>query len=477
MSWNRTKWRSLLGITLLTLALAVVGIPTLAVDQKIIVDVEQTVADTEHHLGLGLNFIADQPNISPPLQKLQLGTLRFATNEYYLFDPQEPDNPKVAIQDPSLWQVSSFSKPDGTWWNKLNFDQFMEICQATKAEPFIVVGIDAIAYQGAAPHVTPEQVVAAAAAWVRYANLTKGYQVKYWEIGNESNVPHHELINWTPEQYGQTVVRMAQAMKAVDPSIKIGANGMRIKPNDDWWSRVMPIVKNEVDFLVTHQYSWQENYEAWRDSPDRYDYNLQDAVKAIATYQPELKLNVTENSSFNPAAPHPNSTWKMLHNFEMLGQTLSTQGVEFAHFWTSRWLEKDSLAENNSAFDQDYQLTPMGYPLKVWNQFLKPQMLASSTAGTVTTWASYDQSDRSLNILLLNKGQAQQKVNIALHHYPAKFKFLKPWVLRGDTPESTTVTWNKSGSAFLWGNNLQLKLEPLSVTAIALNNSQDSKVD
>jgi alpha-L-arabinofuranosidase len=334
---------------------------------------------------LGLNFIADQPNISPPLQKLQLGTLRFATNEYYLFDPQEPDNPKVAIQDPSLWQVSSFSKPDGTWWNKLNFDQFMEICQATKAEPFIVVGIDAIAYQGAAPHVTPEQVVAAAAAWVKYANLTKGYQVKYWKIGNESNVPHHELVNWTPEQYGQTVVRMAQAMKAVDPSIKIGANGMRIKPNDDWWSRVMPIVKNDVDFLVTHQYSWQENYEAWRDSPDRYDYNLQDAVKAIATYQPGLKLNVTENSSFNPTAPHPNSTWKMLHNFEMLGQTLSIQGVEFAHFWTSRWLEKDSLAENNSAFDRDYQLTPMGYPLKVWNQFLKPQMLASSKAGTVTT--------------------------------------------------------------------------------------------
>jgi hypothetical protein len=471
MSRIRLKWRSLLVIALIALVLAVVGIPTLAVDQKIIVDLEQTVADTEHHLGLGLNFIADQPNISQPLQELQLGTLRFATNEYYLFDAQEPDNPKVAIQDPNLWQVSSFSKADGTWWNKLNFDQFMEICQATKAEPFIVVGIDAIAYRGAAPHVTPEQVVAAAANWVKYA-LTKGYQIKYWEIGNESNVPHHELITWTPEQYGQTVVRMAKAMKAVDPTIKIGANGMRIKPNDDWWSRVMPIVKNDVDFLVTHQYSWQENYEAWRDSPDRYDYNLQDAIEAIATYQPDLKLNVTENSSFNPAIIHPNNTWKMLHNFEMLGQTLSTNQVEYAHFWTSRWLEKDSLAEANSAFDANYQLTPMGHSLKVWNQFLKPQMLSFTTAGVVTTWASYDQSDRSLSILLLNKGQGQQKVNIALNNYPAKFKLLKPWVLRGETPESTTVTWNQSGSAFLWGKNLQLKLEPLSVTAIAIDHNK-----
>jgi hypothetical protein len=307
---------------MLALVLAVVGIPTLAVDQKITVNVEQVVADIDHNLGIGLNFVSDRPNISQPLQAIQAGTLRYATNEYFLFDPQKPNNPQVAIQDPSLWQVKSFSKPDGTWWSQLNFDQFMEICQATKAEPFIVVGIDAIAYQGDAPHVTPEAVVSAAVAWVKYANLTKGYQIKDWEIGNESNIQHHEQVNWTPEQYGQTVVQLAQAMKAVDPSIKVGANGMRIKQNDDWWSRVMPIVKDQIDFLVTHQYSWQADYPTWRDSTDKYDYNLQDAVKASVTYRPELKLNVTENSSFNPNVSHTNNTWKMLHNFEMLGQTL-----------------------------------------------------------------------------------------------------------------------------------------------------------
>lgn len=67
MNLNRIKmkWRSLIGIALLTMALVVVAIPTWGVDQKIIVDTEQIVAEVEHNLGLGLNFIADQPNISP----------------------------------------------------------------------------------------------------------------------------------------------------------------------------------------------------------------------------------------------------------------------------------------------------------------------------------------------------------------------------------------------------------------------------
>ena len=452
-------------IAILVAAIAV-AIPTLATGQEIVIDTTKVVAEVEHNLGLGLNFIGDDPNIIQPLQELQLGTLRYATNEYYLFDPQEPNVPKVAIQDPSLWQVESFSKPDGTWWSKLSFDRFMEICQATNAEPFVVVSIDAIAYRGNAPHATPEEVIRAAAGWVKYANLVKGYQIKHWEIGNESDIIHHDTIRWTPEQYGQTVLRLAQAMKAVDPTIKIGVNGMRIKENDDWWDRLMPIVKDKVDFLVTHQYSWQENYATWKDATDRYDYNLQDAVQAIATYKPELTLSVTENSSFNPNVPHANNTWKMLHNFEMLGQTLSTEGVDYVHFWTSRWLEQDPLAEDNSAFDRDYQLTPMGYALEVWNQLLKPQMLAT-TASKISTWATYDPGDRSLNVLLLNKEQTTQNATIVLRNYDSGGGLLKPLVLKGTDPNATDVTWNKSGSAFVWGGRVKTKLQPLSVTVIS----------
>src|SRR5436190_1896173 len=69
------------------------------------------------------------------------------------------------------------------------------------------------------------------AAWVRYANVTKGYGAKYWEIGNEIYGNGHYGADWeadshpakTPVEYANNVVAYADAMKAVDPSVKIGA--------------------------------------------------------------------------------------------------------------------------------------------------------------------------------------------------------------------------------------------------------------
>ncbi|MEL6495368.1 MAG: hypothetical protein AAFQ41_09630 [Cyanobacteria bacterium J06623_7] len=470
----RGKWGNigLWGSIAIVAAAIALAIPTIATGSEIRVDTAQVIGEIEHNLGLGLNFVGDRPDIIQPLQELNLSSLRYATNEYYLFDPQAPAVPKVAIQDPSLWQVKSFAKDDGSWWSKLSFDRFMEICQATNAEPFVVVGIDAIAYRGNAPHATKAEIINAAANWVGYANLTQKYQVKYWEIGNESDIVYHEQIGWTPEAYGETVIQLVQAMKAVDPDIKVGVNGMRIQENDDWWQRLMPIVKDQVDFLVTHQYSWQENYTDWQQANDRYDYNLQDAAEAIANHNPGLTLSVTENSSFNPNITHTNNTWKMLHNFEMLGQSLSTTKVDYIHFWTSRWLEQDPLAEDNSAFDDNYQLTPMGYALKVWNQFLQPQMLATTTAGKgISAWATYSPDARSLNILLVNKQQTPKKTTIAIDNYAPQGRWLQPMVLQGPNPEATAVTWKQSGSALVWGQKIRTKLPPLSVTAISLTSN------
>ena len=473
MKIKKVKLVVIMLVTFLASLFLAISVSTSAKSIQLTVDVNRILADVSHKpLGIGLNFVGDQANISAPLEDIKVGTLRFATNEYYLFDQSEPDNPKVAIQDPNLWPVKSFAKPDGTWWSKMNFDDFMAVCQSTNAEPFIVIAIDAIAYQGTAPHASPEEVLKSAVDWVNYANLVKGYQVKYWEIGNESNLKNSELINWTPEKYAQTVVQFSQAMKGIDPTIKIGANGMRIDKNQDWWGEVMPIIKDDVDYLITHQYSWHQDYQEWKNSRDEYNYNLKDAVKAIKTYNPNLRLNVTENSSFNPSISHPNNTWKMLHNFEILGETLSFNKVDYVHFWTSRWLESDPLAVDNSAFDTNYQLTPIGYPLKIWNTFLKQKMVYTTKAAeTVRSWASYDSTDNSLSIFLLNKNEVSQNVNINLNSYINELDH-ECWILKGASPQSRNITWNKSDSVFLRGSKIKTKLEPLSVTVISFPDSK-----
>ena len=69
---------------------------------------------------------------------------------------------------------------------------------------------------------TPEE----AAAWVNYANKVKRHNVRYWEIGNE-NYGTWEADNNTrphdPVTYATRFKEYWRQMKAVDPSIKIGA--------------------------------------------------------------------------------------------------------------------------------------------------------------------------------------------------------------------------------------------------------------
>ncbi|MGF1539616.1 MAG: hypothetical protein ACFCU5_04065 [Pleurocapsa sp.] len=465
------RFIKLLVIFIVSCALFISSGKTLRASSNLTVNVNQVLSDVSNHpVGLNVSFLADTPEMTSPLADIQAKTLRFTTNEYYLFNHNDPLNPKVSIQDPELWQVKSFAKSDGTWYSKLNFDDFIATCQSIGAEPFVVVPIDAIVYSGNAPHATPEEVLQGAVEWVRYANITNKYNVKYWEIGNESNLQTHSKIYWTPEKYAETVVKFSQAMKAVDPSIKIGANGMRVTNSKDWWDQIMPTIKNNVDFLITHQYSWLDNYENWKNDIYEYDYNIKDANKAINDYNPTLRLNVTENSSFNPGVHHENNIWKMLHNFEIIGQTLCFETVDYVHFWTSRWLEKDSYQEDFSSFDCNYQKTPMGYPLKVWGLYLKKKMVYASKSDPIRSWATYDPDDKSLNLLILNKDRNTQHVTVTLDNYDNP-NLHRAWTLLGNDPESKKVIISKYGGVKVQNSQVNAGLKPLSITIIALKNS------
>ncbi|GAA1824406.1 ricin-type beta-trefoil lectin domain protein [Luedemannella flava] len=139
------------------------------------------------------------------------------------------------------------------------FDPFVAMVKAAGAQPIIT------ANYGSG---TPQE----AADWVRYANITKGYGIKYWEIGNEvygnglygatwENDTHESK---TATTYATNLVQFAQAMKAVDPTIKIGAvlttpnnwpDGI-VGPGDtmDWNRTVLSIAGMKIDFVVVHHY-------------------------------------------------------------------------------------------------------------------------------------------------------------------------------------------------------------------------------
>jgi hypothetical protein len=140
-----------------------------------------------------------------------------------------------------------------------SFDSFMGMVRSASSQAMVIANYGSGTAQEAAD-------------WVRSANVTKGYGVKYWEIGNEVYGNGHYGSQWendthadkSPRAYATNALQYITAMKAVDPSIKIGIvlttpggwpDGV-VGSGDsaDWNNTVMGIIGNRADFAIFHFY-------------------------------------------------------------------------------------------------------------------------------------------------------------------------------------------------------------------------------
>ncbi|MEY9857055.1 hypothetical protein ABH935_002663 [Catenulispora sp. GAS73] len=194
------------------------------------------------------------------------------------------------------------------------FDAYMATVRAAGAQPIIT------ANYGSG---TPDE----AAAWVRYANVTKGYGVKYWEIGNEIPGNGEYGAQWETDlhashsatTYATNLLQFISAMKAVDPTIKIGAvlippgswpDGI-VGPGDtqDWNQTVMSIAGPKIDFVIVHIYPSSTSEADMLTKPQSVDPPTMNAVHSLITQYaganaPNVGIAVTETNG----GPHYSDT-------------------------------------------------------------------------------------------------------------------------------------------------------------------------
>ncbi|WP_353372072.1 glycoside hydrolase family 2 TIM barrel-domain containing protein [Aliiglaciecola sp. NS0011-25] len=216
------------------------------------------------------------------IAEMKLSILRFPyghLGDNYLFndvpfaDTANGLKPRVASINETPGQYYWAVDDNGYFTQALDFDEYMAYVQAlnkdkasndpTKVEPLIMVNMlsyDAKQYPETV--VTFSDLIDHATAWVKYANITRGYNIKYWQLGNE-------VASHTDEStYLKNFVAMAKAMKSVDPSIHIGfgEDGRR-----GWLKAALAdaSIAKYIDFISPHQYlhnkPWSESYQAWRD--------------------------------------------------------------------------------------------------------------------------------------------------------------------------------------------------------------------
>ncbi|MFD6683000.1 cellulose binding domain-containing protein [Micromonospora parva] len=158
-----------------------------------------------------------------------------------------------------IYHWKDHTAPGGYVAPGTDFDTFMAAVRRAGAQPMIIAN-----YGTGTP--------AEAADWVRYANVTKGYDARYWTVGNENYGNGHYGSAWEADnhpdksatQYARLVVEYADAMKAVDPDIKVGAvltmpgnwpDGITAGSDPGPWNQtVLSIAGPKIDFVDVHWY-------------------------------------------------------------------------------------------------------------------------------------------------------------------------------------------------------------------------------
>jgi hypothetical protein len=200
------------------------------------------------------------------------------------------------------WQTNT--APGGYVAPGTDFDSFMGTVRKIGAQPILIAN-----YGMGTP--------AEAAAWVQYANVTKGYGAKYWEIGNEIYGNGYYGADWesdnhaskSPAAYAQNVVDYANAMKAVDPTIKIGAvltlpgnwpdGVVGSGDSGDWNKIVLSAAGSSIDFVIVHWYPGSSGAADVLNAPEQLSGELAQLRQEISQYagRSGIQIALTEENS------------------------------------------------------------------------------------------------------------------------------------------------------------------------------------
>ena len=452
-------------------------------DNEIVVQVypDSVLANVSHHpVGINLDYFTDDDDYLKPergtadaLKAMGVKYLRYPggnKSDFYFFSvpPYEESIPTLARTGKGavggrhrmLKDYSEFAV------DVLDFDEFIVMCREIGAEPIVTVAADEylVDYPEACSWATREELIEHAVEWVRYSNIRKGYDVKYWMIGNESW--HKQNVNSTAEIYARDVVDFSVAMKAVDPSIYIIPNGN----STAFCDTVLEIAGDHIDYFCISNYpvwEYKAGYASYRDTLQDLMRPVNRALTAIKNrgLEKDLQLIIAEYGPFDWAHcwPFINDMGHALCNFEMTGRQLQVPEIEFSQFWNTRWINNDSL-ENSvfDALDKQGNFNANGQSMMIWGNFLGEQMVKSTSSVHLRSFASYLPAEKRLYVYLMNMLEEPQSISLNIEGYDAE-SILQAWDLAGDGPDDVDPLWQKYTG---WSEPVNIRVSGTSITVL-----------
>lgn len=455
-------------------------------------------------LGINVNYLLDddanRPGARPLAQSLRdlgAGSLRYPGGAksdvtFWSLAPYAGPHPQLARRGPEEWPSNDarvYDRAQGRFvTDPLDFDEFMAVCRGAGAMPVLVVAHDS-SFRPSSPGGTVpvrEDLTAAAVAWVRYANLEKKYGVRYFEIGNESYLDTYDG-GCRAEDYARDLVLFSRTMKAVDPSIKIGANGPVLRDAvgayDEkagsfapWWKTVFEIAGNDIDFVSVHEYPCMQwmGYDYYRANPARMDGVAQIDAAARDFGPPglaeRLRYMLTEinsadwyNHPRNDGWKHENSLGHALVLLDMLRQGISDPRVDTVQVWATRWMENAAAPELWDALDASGRPLPTGTALSLLAARLGNGPVAASAPEQTPVFATLDRGAGRLSVFFINKDMARE-IEVSVTGLAEATAGRLVW--RGKSPDDLSPELVPGAAVRFSGGRARVRLPAVSLTIL-----------
>ncbi len=374
--------------------------------------------------------------------------------------------PYAMLPDAEKAGITFIRFPAGSWGDNNNvtptqIDQLMSFCKMIGAVPSISVRLK---------NGTPE----VAAALVRYANIENHYGVKYWSIGNEPDLYTKEMnANYDTARFNKDWRQIAEAMKAVDPTIKLlgpeisqytGNAGANAKDAEgrDWMTEFLKANGDIVDVVTIHRYPFPANggrqattIEDLRKNSAEWDAIIPDLRNLIKkTTGHDIPIGVTEiNSHWSKAAggpADPGSLYNAVWWADVLGRMIY-QNV----FMVNQWMLTSSGGQGAWGLIGRGELRPAYYDYQLYQKFGTDRVAAASGVANLSVYAA-TRPDGALTLMLVNLADGEQSATLDLKGKTPKSA--EAWVLdatRQATPvEAGTILSN--GKVTLPGQSVTL---------------------
>lgn len=380
-------------------------------------------------------------------------------------------NPKIAAPgSPPTWSWA-VNPADGSFVKDMSFDEFIAICKRQQIEPLIVVNAQSHFYNGTT--VNYEMLKTSAVEWVRYANVVKGYNVKYWQIGNEVDLKS-ELYFSIPTYTG-LFIDFATAMKAVDPTIKVGTG---VLMETAWNEDVLNKAGTLCDFISAHNYQGGSQvapggYRKWYKDNFILITNSKTNQNLLASkfsHRPEIDLLITEANITFGDFPDMSiiDLYKALYWFEMNMNMLALKNVKYTYYWGthSPWSGEKNLGDISCLLENSNANTirPAGRVMQLINTYLKNRWLdVEREKGYLRNYASVSSDGKEMSVFILNKNLYAEKANLNIQNYDFSGAEVEKITFSGNhfNDKNPVITTES-----LIGIPTQVELPPISLTVL-----------